>query len=202
MISDSQTPKERERNSKKKEWREWARRTNKPSNHHPNPRRTGEIALSRSSRRDRATWSLSPLDRSCHPWPTHDRSLSFSISFSLSLNLRSFSLPPPSLSLTEFLSLTNDIVLIFVSLSLLIEIFYYKICLEAEKMTDKMWGTSRKIAFLECNQTLENIFQNNFHNAAKHLKIFLFPKNIFTWKYFTPNQMQRKIQADMELGGN
>ena len=32
---------------------------------------------------------------------------------------------------------------IFVSLSIYIEIFYYKICLEAEKM----WETNRKIAF-------------------------------------------------------
>ena len=97
----------------------------------------------------------------------HDRFLSFSIYLSLSLNFRSLSLPP-SLSLAEFFSLTNGFVLIFVSLSLYIEIFYYKICLEVEKM----WETSRKIAFSECNQTSENIFQNNFHNAAKHLKIF------------------------------
>ena len=65
--------------------------------------------------------------------------------------------------------------------SLYIEIFYYKICLEVEKM----WETSRKIAFSACNQTLENIFQINFQNATKHLKIFSFPKNIFTWKYLT-----------------
>ena len=37
----------------------------------------------------------------------------------------------------------------------------------------------------------ENIFYNNFHNAAKHLKIFSFPKNsifgkyLFSGKYFT-----------------
>ena len=50
--------------------------------------------------------------------------------------------------------------------------------------------------FQQYNQTLENIFQNIFWNATKHLKIFSFPKNIFTWKYFTLgkyftfNQMQ------------
>ena len=93
------------------------------------------------------------------------------IDLSLSLNFQSISLPP-SLNLTVFFSLTNGFVFIFVSLSLYIEIFYYKICLEAEKM----WETSRKIVFSECNQTPKNIFQNNFHNVAKHLKIFSFPK--------------------------
>ena len=131
-----------------------------------------------------APWSLPLLDRSHCPWPTHDRSLSFLIYLSLYLNLRSLS-RPPFLCLTEFLSLTNGFDLIFVSLSLFIEIFYYKICLEVEKMTEKMWETSRKIAFSECNQTPENIFQNNFHNVTKYLKIFSFPKNIFTCKYFT-----------------
>ena len=93
----------------------------------------------------------------------------------------------------NFFSLMNGFVLIFVSLSIYIEIFYYKICLEAEKM----WETSRKIAFSECNQTPENIFQNNFHNVAKHLKIFSFPKNIFTWKYFTCYQTQPKMKILM-----
>ena len=32
--------------------------------------------------------------------------------------------------------------------------------------------------FQEYNQTPENIFQNIFWNATKHLKIFSFPKNI------------------------
>ena len=71
------------------------------------------------------------------------------------------------------------------------EIVLY-ICLEAEKM----WETSRKCFILyyfqEHNQTLENIFQSIFWNATKHLKIFSFPKNIFTWKYFTFNQTQPK----------
>ena len=70
-------------------------------------------------------------------------------------------------------------------LSLYIEIFYYEICLEAEKMVEKMWEICKKIAFSEYNQTLENIFQNIFWNATKYLKIFSFFKNIFTWKYFT-----------------
>jgi len=52
---------------------------------------------------------------------------------SLFLNFLSLSLPP-SLSLTELWILTNGVVLIFGFLSLYIEIFYYKICLVAEKM--------------------------------------------------------------------
>ena len=45
--------------------------------------------------------------------------------------------------------------------------------------------------FQEHNQTPENIFQNFFWNATKHLKIFSFPKNsisgkyLFSGKYFT-----------------
>ena len=39
--------------------------------------------------------------------------------------------------------------------------------------------------FQQHNQTLENIFQSIFWNTTKHLKIFSFPENIFTWKYFT-----------------
>ena len=73
-------------------------------------------------------------------------------------------------------------------LSLYIESFYYEICLETEKMVEKMWETSRKITFSKHNQTLENIFQSIFWNATKHLKIFSFSENIFTWKYFTPGK--------------
>ena len=47
--------------------------------------------------------------------------------------------------------------------------------------------------FQHHNQTLENIFQSIFWNATKHLKIFSFPENIFTWKYFTLNQTQPKF---------
>ena len=81
-------------------------------------------------------------------------------------------------------------------LSLYIEIFYYEIFLE----TEKMWEISRKIEFSEYNQTLENIFQNIFWNATKYLKIFSFFENIFTWKYFTLgkyftfNQTQTRVQ--------
>ena len=88
-------------------------------------------------------------DRSHCPWPMTD--------LSLSLNFWSLSLPS-SLSLTELWSLTNGVVFIFVFLSLYIEIFYYKICLVVEKMGEKMWERSRKMAFSECNQTHENIF--------------------------------------------
>ena len=58
---------------------------------------------------------------------------------SFSLNFWSLSLPP-SLSLTESWSLTNGVVLIFFFLSLYIEIFYYKICLVAKKMGEKVVG--------------------------------------------------------------
>ena len=39
--------------------------------------------------------------------------------------------------------------------------------------------------FQQNNQTLENIFQNIFWNATKHLKIFSFPENSISRKYFT-----------------
>ena len=46
-----------------------------------------------------------------------------------------------------------------------------------------------KMGFLEHfqqnNQTLENIFQSIFWNATKHLKIFPFPENNISGKYFT-----------------
>ena len=94
-----------------------------------------------------ATSKSTPLDRI---------SISFSIYLSLSLSLSLFL--PPSFSFTKFESLTIGFILIFVSLSLYIEIFNYKICLEVEKM----WEKYRKIAFSECYQTPENIFQYNF----------------------------------------
>ena len=71
-----------------------------------------------------------------HPWPTYTQSLSFSIYLSLSLNCQSLSLPP-SLCLTKFLSLMNVLFWFLFVLSLYIEIFYYKTCLETEKMTKK-----------------------------------------------------------------
>ena len=74
-------------------------------------------------------------DRSRRSWPVTD--------LSLSLNFWSLSLPP-SLSLTELWSLTNGVVLIFVFLSLYIEIFYYKICLVAEKMGEKIQPNTKK----------------------------------------------------------
>ena len=59
------------------------------------------------------------------------------------------------------------------------------ICLEDEKM----WKNVRnmiKMGFLEhfqeYNQTPENIFQNIFWNATKHLKIFSFPENSISGK--------------------
>ena len=63
----------------------------------PPPSRSNSFCLNLGT-----AWSLPLLDWSHRPWPTHDRSLSFSIYLSLSLNLQSLSLPPPSLSLTEW----------------------------------------------------------------------------------------------------
>ena len=44
-----------------------------------------------------------------------------------------------------------------------------------------MWETSKKIAFSECNQTPENIFQKNFRTQPNTWKYFSFP-NIFSPK--------------------
>ena len=135
-----------------------------PVSSHPN---TGEIAPSHLRDRtnhlqDCATWSTGEIappeaPTRSHPWPTHAQSLSFSIYLSLSLNCRSLS-SSLSLRLTEFFSSMNVLFWFLFRLSLYIEIFYYEICLETEKMVEKMWKTSRKITFSECNQTLENIF--------------------------------------------
>ena len=46
-----------------------------------------------------------------------------------------------------------------VVLSVYFEIFCNKICLDAEKMAEKMWKICRKIAFLECYQTPKIIFR-------------------------------------------
>ena len=56
------------------------------------------------------------------------------------------------------------------------------ICLEDEKMWENVRNMI-KMSFLEhfqeYNQTPENIFQNIFWNATKHLKIFFFSENIY-----------------------
>ena len=119
---------------------------------------TDLVSISSPSRR--YLWPISLPSRSRHyPWSISSRSrhLWRMTDLSLSLNFWSLSLPP-SLGLTELWTLMNSVVLIFVFLRLYIEIFYYKICLVAEKINEKMWKSSRKIAFSECNQTHENIF--------------------------------------------
>ena len=192
MISeliDTQRERERERARRESDLKEWtSHRTTAP---------TLDV-LARSRRPDHAA-EIMPHEacRRLTGLVAHDPPMT---NLSLSRSPSPFPFPFPSicnhslfllpLSLTEFLSLTNGFVSIFVSLSLFIEIFYYKIYLEAKKIAEKIWGTSRKIAFLEYNKIPVNIFQNNFHNAVKHLKIFSFPQNIFTWKYFTPSQRQ------------
>ena len=140
-----------------------------------------------------------PLDRHIHDWsrrffllislsspldqPTHDWSLSLSRStFLFPLIAHSFFLP---LSVWLMMMMFNEwFCFESCSLTLYIEILYYKICLEAE-VYEKLLEKRKKKAFSECNKTLEYIFQSNFQNTTKHLKIFHFSKNIFTWKYFT-----------------
>ena len=58
----------------------------------------------------------------------------------------------------------------------------------------------------EHNQTPENIFQNIFWNAIKHIKTFSFPKNsifgklnIFQ-KYFYTNQTEPKERSFSNVG--
>ena len=80
--------------------------------------------------------------------------------------------------------LMNFFLLGFVSVFIYWEMVLY-ICLEAEKNV----RNKKKMCFLyyfqQHNQTLENIFQRIFWNATKHLKIFFFPENSISGKYFT-----------------
>ena len=55
-------------------------------------------------------------------------------------------------------------------LSIYIEIFYNKICLDAEKM----WKFCKKIVFLECYQTPKIIFQTIFHHTTKYPDFIFF----------------------------
>ena len=86
-------------------------------------------------------------------------------------------------------------------LSLYIEIFNYEICLEVEKMVEKIWEISRKIVFLEHNQTLKNIFSKIFFGMQQNTwKYFPFSKifsleNILHEKYFTFNQTQPNLES-------
>ena len=115
---------------------------------------------------DRAAWSIDEIAQPeaplrLHPSigeiapMTHPYLISLFLNLPLPFPQLSITLfLPLSLHLTEFLSSMNVLFWFLFHLSLYIEIFYYEICLEAEKM----WKINRKITFLECNQTLENIF--------------------------------------------
>ena len=59
-------------------------------------------------------------------------------------------------------------------LSVYFEIFCNKICLNAEKMAEKMWKISRKIAFLECYQTPKIDFRTIFYCRTKHPDFIFF----------------------------
>ena len=50
--------------------------------------------------------------------------------------------------------------------------------------------------FQEYNKTPENIFQNIFWNATKYLKIFSFPKNSISGKYFTGTKHSLSVSLD------
>ena len=73
-------------------------------------------------------------------------------------------------------------------LCLSIEKWYYIFIWKLRKC-EKNVRNKKKMCFLyyfqQHNQTLENIFQRIFWNATKHLKIFFFPENSITGKYFT-----------------
>ena len=93
-------------------------------------------------RRDRIAWSTNEIAPMTHSCP-----------ISLFLNIP---FPFPQLSITLVLPLSpfdrifssmNVLFWFLFHLSLYIEIFYYEICLETEKMVEKMWKTSRKITF-------------------------------------------------------
>ena len=101
--------------------------------------------------------TLSISSQSCRPWPMTDLVAHDPWPISPFPSIFDHSLFLPLSVWPNRGVLTNGVVSIFVFLSLYIEIFYYKICLLAEKMGGKMWESSRKITFSECNQTHENI---------------------------------------------
>ena len=68
---------------------------------------------------------------------------------------------------------------------LYIEIFYNNICFGSWENVRNLIKMCFLEHFQEYNQIPENIFKSIFWNATKHLKMFSFLKNIFTWKYFT-----------------
>ena len=107
-----------------------------------------------------------PLHPQTHPmWPPPSSihsDLSLSRSISPSLNLSLF-LPPISL----FLPLAQCFYFDF-WLSVYLEIFCNKICLDVEKMVEKMWKICRNIAFLECYQTPKIVFRTIFYYRTKH----------------------------------
>ena len=115
----------------------------------------------------------------------------------LSLSRSTYLFPPifdhslclPLLVWSNCLSLGNDFVLIFVFLSLYIEIFNYKICLDAKKVAEKKWENSIFIMqtntwkyflkqFLYYSQTLKNIFLSQKYFSFS--KIFS-PKKIILY---------------------
>ena len=81
------------------------------------------------------------------------------------------------------------------------------ICLEDEKMWENVRNMI-KMGFLEhfqeYNQTPENIFQNIFWNATKHLKIFYFLENILrepntAFNHHEEGKLDMKDQFKMDL---
>ena len=68
-----------------------------------------------------------------------------------------------------------------------------------------MWETIRNCFlyyFQQHNQTLENIFQNIFWNATKHLKIFSFPENSISGKYLFFGKYFTRTKHSLTLKNN
>ena len=56
--------------------------------------------------------------------------------------------------------------------------------------------------FQQHNQALENIFQNIFWNATKHLKIFSFPENSISRKYLFSRKYFTRTKHSLTLKNN
>ena len=200
ITSGTETRKERSLQMRKGRKRE---RKNDSQTQWPNPRHSGEIVSSSSCRRVLSSChqslsfsiSLSLLNWVWSSQHHADRDLAFASAVRSHLHLRRAISPlvdSSRLSLFLLLSIWPHLMIFFSGFCFCFcieEWMILYICLVAEKM----WATSRKCVFYGIfkNLTPENIFQNIFWNATKHLKIFSFPKNsisrkyLFSRKYFT-----------------
>ena len=85
-----------------------------------------------------------------------------------------------------------------VVLSVYFEIFCNKICLDTEKMVEKMWKICRKIAFLENYKISEIDFQTIFYCRTKHLDFILFMEIHFPLhSFYTRNSIYIELNAPL-----